>query len=128
MKARFRESRSSLAIISLALWRPSQLRPVVPFAGLDFGELGDNLAAAQIVPDRAKRPRKVTEKFAGASSDGARPEIVHSSIYVPKPIYQKLREIAVREDCKVHDFIMEGIKTVLERRHLPDVGDGRKQR
>ena len=76
----------------------------------------------------AKRPRKATEKLTGASSDGARPEIVHSSIYVPKPIYQKLREIAVREDCKVHDLIMEGIKTVLERRHLPDAGDGRKQR
>jgi hypothetical protein len=77
----------------------------------------------------AKRPRKTTENVAGASSGGDRPEIVHSSIYVPKALYQKLRELAVREDCKVHDLIMEGIKSVVERHgHAGDAADERKRR
>jgi hypothetical protein len=41
--------------------------------------------------------------------------IVHTSIYVPRPMYQKLREIAFTQERKVHDIIMEGIDTALQK-------------
>jgi hypothetical protein len=48
-----------------------------------------------------------------------RPEIVHTSLYVPKAVYQALREIAFKEDCKVHDLVMEGIDLALGKRGYP---------
>ena len=30
-----------------------------------------------------------------------RPDIVHTSVYLPKPVYQKLREIAFTTDVKI---------------------------
>lgn len=41
-------------------------------------------------------------------------EIVHTSLYVPKAAYRKLQEIALVQDRKVHDIIMDGIDTVLQ--------------
>jgi hypothetical protein len=54
---------------------------------------------------------------------GRRPrrDIVHSSIYIPNPVYQALREIAFNEDRKIHDLIMEGIGAVLASRRYPSV-------
>ena len=45
----------------------------------------------------------------------ARPEIVHTSVYIPRPVYQKLREIAFALDCKIHDIVMEGIDAALQK-------------
>jgi hypothetical protein len=50
-----------------------------------------------------------------------RGDIVHTSVYVPKAAYQKLREIAFTKERKVHDLIMEGIDAVLERNGHPPV-------
>lgn len=48
------------------------------------------------------------------------PDIVHTSIYVPKAAYRKLQEIALVQDRKVHDIIMDGIDTVLRQHgHAP---------
>ena len=41
--------------------------------------------------------------------------VVHTSIYVPRPVYQKLREIAFTQERKVHDIIMEGIDAALRK-------------
>jgi hypothetical protein len=59
-------------------------------------------------------PPAITEEpIAPAPSRRVRPDIVHSSIYVPKPAYRKLREIALVSECKVHDLILRGIDAVL---------------
>ena len=48
------------------------------------------------------------------------PEIVHTSIYVPKAAYRKLQEIALVQERKVHDIIMDGIDKVLAQHgHAP---------
>jgi hypothetical protein len=39
-----------------------------------------------------------------------RPGIVHTSLYLPEPIYEGLREAAFRERCKIHDLLLEGIQ------------------
>jgi hypothetical protein len=56
--------------------------------------------------------------------------IVHTSIYVPRPVYQKLREIAFTQERKVHDIIMEGIDAALQKYGHPAIAalkDGRKK-
>jgi hypothetical protein len=45
-----------------------------------------------------------------------RPGIVHSSVYLPEPIYEALREAAFKERCKIHDIVLEGIETALRKR------------
>jgi hypothetical protein len=48
------------------------------------------------------------------------PRIVHTSLYLPEPLYEGLREAAFRERCKIHDIVLEGIRLALGKR-------GRKQ-
>src|SRR5215207_10009836 len=61
--------------------------------------------------------------LAPASARRVRPDIVHSSIYVPKPAYRKLREIALVRECKVHDLILDGIDAVLREHGHPTTGE-----
>ncbi len=53
----------------------------------------------------------------------ARPEIVHTSVYIPRPVYQKLREIAFALDCKIHDLVMEGIDAALHKHGHPSAAE-----
>jgi hypothetical protein len=46
---------------------------------------------------------------------------VHTSIYVPRPVSQKLCEIAFTQECKVHDITMEGIDAALQKYGHPKV-------
>lgn len=65
-----------------------------------------------------------------ATSRRARPEIVHTSVYLPREVHRRLREIAFTRDVKMHDIIMEGIDEVLRKHGHPSVDAlkvGRKQ-
>ena len=64
--------------------------------------------APEIQPPPARRPR---------------PDVVHSSIYVPKPAYRKLREIALARECKVHDLVLDGIDSVLREHGHPTTAE-----
>jgi hypothetical protein len=50
-----------------------------------------------------------------------RPSIVHSSLYLPEPVYEVLRKIAFEERLKIHDVVLEGIDAGLRRRGYPSV-------
>jgi len=56
-----------------------------------------------------------------AGKQTERPSIVHSSLYLPEPVYEALRKIAFDERLKIHDVVMEGIDAVLRRRGYPSV-------
>jgi hypothetical protein len=75
----------------------------------------------------AKRTRTATTAAAGAPTKAAgrrpRPDIIHSSLYLPEPIYEALRETAFKERCKIHDLIMEGIGAALKKRGYPLIED-----
>jgi hypothetical protein len=43
------------------------------------------------------------------------PPIVHTSLYLPEPVYEALREIAFKERLKIHDVVLEGIDLALRR-------------
>jgi hypothetical protein len=67
----------------------------------------------------AGRSTRTTPKHAGASADriqAERPSIVHTSLYLPEPVYEALRKIAFEERLKIHDVVLEGIDLALRRR------------
>jgi hypothetical protein len=73
----------------------------------------------------AKRSKGTPPRHAGATGAGRkrpeRPPIVHSSLYLPEPVYEALRKIAFDERLKIHDLVMEGIDTALRRRGYPSI-------
>ena len=81
----------------------------------------------------AKRPR--TQPTASGvptkpASRQPRPDVVHSSLYLPEPVYEALREAAFKERCKIHDLVMQGIDLALRKRGYQSVDDlraGRKR-
>jgi hypothetical protein len=81
----------------------------------------------------AGRSARPTPRHAGASADrkqAERPSIVHSSLYLPEPVYEALRKIAFEERLKIHDVVLEGIDLALRRRGYPSVDSlkpGRKR-
>ena len=49
--------------------------------------------------------------------------VIHSSLYLPAPVYEALRQIAFDERAKIHDLVMQGIEAVLRKRGYPSVDD-----
>ena len=45
-----------------------------------------------------------------------RPDVVHSSVYLHKAVYEALRETAFKERLKIHDVIMQGIDLAVRKR------------
>ena len=64
-----------------------------------------------------------SEPVAPIAAKKARPDIVHTSVYLPAPVHRKLREIAFQTDRKVHDVIMEGIDAALRNYGHPSVAE-----
>ena len=64
--------------------------------------------------------RRSTPTHAGATGatrkQTERPSIVHTSLYLPDPVYEALRKIAFEERLKIHDVVLEGIDLALRRR------------
>ena len=73
----------------------------------------------------ARRSTPTTRKRIGATSAARTPtersSIVHSSLYLPEPVYEALRKIAFDERVKIHDLVLEGIDAALRRRGYPSV-------
>jgi hypothetical protein len=71
----------------------------------------------------AKRPRTTSVSRTARTKPTARsgrPGIVHTSVYLPRDLYEGLREAAFKERVKIHDIVLEGIESALRKR-------GRKQ-
>lgn len=69
------------------------------------------------------RPSEIAADAPAPKATGrrARPEIVHTSVYLPREVHRRLREIAFTRDVKVHDIIMEGIDETLRKHGHPSV-------
>jgi hypothetical protein len=72
-----------------------------------------------------RRSTPTTRKRIGATSTAPTPttraSIVHSSLYLPEPVYEALRKIAFDERVKIHDLVLEGVDAALRRRGYPSV-------
>jgi hypothetical protein len=49
-----------------------------------------------------------------------RPDVQHTSVYIPREAFERLREIAFTERCKIHDLIMQGLDLVIAERGHPE--------
>src|SRR5262245_5828874 len=68
-----------------------------------------------------KRPAKASSASREPAGRRPRPDIVHTSVYLPEAVYEALREAAFKERCKIHDLIMQGIDMALRKRGYPSV-------
>ncbi|MCJ2091083.1 hypothetical protein MKK67_00950 [Methylobacterium sp. J-072] len=73
--------------------------------------------AASAAP--ASAPTSPEPESAKPAGRRARPDVVHTSVYLPKEVHRRLREIAFTRDVKVHDVIMEGIDAALQKHGHP---------
>ena len=73
--------------------------------------------------ERSRAEHSPLPEPAGTKPAGrrARPDVVHTSVYLPKEVHRRLREIAFTRDVKVHDVIMEGIDAALQKHGHPSV-------
>ena len=55
----------------------------------------------------------------------ARRDVVHTSVYIPTPAYEVLRQIAFTRGRKarIHDLMLEGIDAVLKRHGHPPLAE-----
>ena len=68
-----------------------------------------------------RRTRTNPERARAAAEPSERPAVVHSSLYLPEPVYEVLRRIAFDERVKIHDLVIEGIDAALRRRGYPSI-------
>src|SRR2546427_129877 len=103
------------AAMAAASWGRSDRRP---------------LSTSQNSPIRSPAWLARCRKTASRWASKPRPDVVHSSLYLPEPVYEALREAAFKERCKIHDLVMQGIDLALRKRGYPSVDDlraGRKR-
>jgi hypothetical protein len=74
---------------------------------------------AQTLAKRSHTPPSATKPPKKPPERRPRPDIVHSSVYLPEAVYEALREAAFKERCKIHDLIMEGVGMALRKRGYP---------
>jgi hypothetical protein len=70
---------------------------------------------------RSKLPQAPAEAARQPAGRRPRPDVVHSSLYLPEAVYEALRETAFKERCKIHDLVMQGIDLALRRRGYPPI-------
>jgi hypothetical protein len=84
---------------------------------------GSNKAAVQGY-DRRQEAEAATS-IGAARKQIERPSIVHTSLYLPEPVYEALRKIAFEERLEIHDVVLE-IDLALRRRGYPSLRASRR--
>ena len=51
----------------------------------------------------------------------AKKDIQHTTVYVPKVVYEQWRELAFTERKKMHDYLLEGLDRVFQNRGLKSI-------
>jgi hypothetical protein len=114
------QARAGRSVSSDAL-APQHYKLVTFF--LWYNALPDPIGRSPIAMVRRSTPtaRKRTGVTGAARKPTERPPIVHSSLYLPEPVYEALRKIAFQERLKIHDVVLEGIDLALRRRGYPSL-------
>jgi hypothetical protein len=73
-----------------------------------YAAVGLQHSRARMPLGRAREPVGAIKMAKRSTAEGTRPDMVHSSLYLPKPVYEALRETAFHERRKIHDLVMEG--------------------
>lgn len=77
----------------------------------------DGLELAPTKPAKATSPTaEVMDLKAVAEKSAKGRDVQHTSVYIPRAAYERMREIAFHERAKIHDLIMEGVDSVIATR------------
>jgi hypothetical protein len=73
----------------------------------------------------AKRRSPASQANAPAKPAGrwSRPDIKHTSVYLPEAAYEALRQVAFDERRKIHDLLIEGVELALKKRGYPTLAE-----
>ena len=52
-----------------------------------------------------------------------RPKTIQQTAYLPEPVHEQLRRLAFEERAKMHDYLMEGLDLVFQKRGLPSIDE-----
>jgi hypothetical protein len=118
MRAKLRDSRSSLAITKRAFRFRQRAK-----ACLSCGRSLRFPVSISVNSEIGAKSRPTPSNAPREPADRPRRHVVHSSLYLPEPVYEALRETAFHERRKIHDLIIEGIDAVLKKRKYPSVAD-----
>lgn len=66
----------------------------------------DQVALTPPAPDPVAEPARTATPLTN-------PDVHKTSLYIPRPAFERLREIAYTKRCKVHDLVMQGIDRVI---------------
>jgi hypothetical protein len=77
---------------------------------------------------RRQSPASGGSAAATPASRWTRPDIKHTSVYLPETAYEALRQVAFDERRKIHDLLMEGVELALKKRGYPKLGDMKAKR
>jgi hypothetical protein len=92
--------------------RPSLISGLMTPAAPALGDAPTSPTRGEVVPMPAP-----------AATVKPTPDVIRTSIYLPKPVYRRLKEIALTTDQKVHDLFMEGIDATLRKYGHPGVSE-----
>jgi hypothetical protein len=73
-----------------------------------------------------KRTRRALRTSSGPGrldSRWSRPDIKHTSVYLPEAAYEALRQVAFDERRKIHDLLIEGVELALKKRGYPTLAE-----
>jgi hypothetical protein len=83
-----------------------------------------SLIAGLITPQPDLTPEaQGVARIEPAPAQKPNPDVTRTSIYLPKPVYRRLKEIALATDRKVHDLFIEGIDATLRKYGHPGVSE-----
>lgn len=49
--------------------------------------------------------------------------IIRQTVYLPADVHEQIRCLAFEERAKMHDYLMEGLDLVFEKRGLPSIAE-----
>jgi hypothetical protein len=82
-----------------------------------------SLIAGLMTPQPEPATEPSVARVEPAPAQKPNPDVTRTSIYLPKPVYRRLKEIALATDRKVHDLFIEGIDTTLRKYGHPGVSE-----
>jgi hypothetical protein len=71
------------------------------------------------MPKRRRSP--VESAPAKPAGRWTRPDIKHTSVYLPEAAYEALRRVAFDERRKIHDLLIEGVELALKEARISSV-------
>jgi hypothetical protein len=72
---------------------------------------------------RRRSPASQGSATAKPASRWTRPDIKHTSVYLPEAAYEALRQVAFDERRKIHDPLIEGVELALKKRGYPALAE-----